>query len=136
MALFDFRKKTEAKEKQARKATKSAAKKAPKEVVEKSSSRQASSVPAGHHFALISPHVTERARLLSEQGQYVFRIKPEVTKRQVRESVERFYNVHVDHVQIIAMREKARRRGLTEGVKRGYKKAVVALRKGEAIDIF
>ncbi|MEK7650168.1 MAG: 50S ribosomal protein L23 [Patescibacteria group bacterium] len=85
---------------------------------------------------LIAPHVTERARQLSEIGQYVFRIAVTANKQAVRKAVERAYKVHVEHVQIVAAREKKRRRGLTEGVKRGYKKAVVALRHGETIDIF
>ena len=85
---------------------------------------------------LIAPHVTERARQLSEEGQYVFRIATTANKQAVRHAVERAYKVHVTDVNIITAHEKPRRRGLTEGVKRGYKKAVVALRKGEAIDIF
>ena len=85
---------------------------------------------------LIAPHVTERARQLSEIGQYVFRIATTANKQAVRKAVERAYKVHVTAVRIVTAHEKPRRRGLTEGVKRGYKKAVVALRKGEAIDIF
>jgi len=85
---------------------------------------------------LIAPHVTERARMLAEGGQYVFRIATTANKQAVRKAVERAYKVHVTDVRIVTAHEKPRRRGLTEGVKRGYKKAVVALRKGEAIDIF
>ncbi|MSR76415.1 MAG: 50S ribosomal protein L23 [Candidatus Ryanbacteria bacterium] len=85
---------------------------------------------------LIAPHVTERARQLSENGQYVFRIATTANKQAVRKAVERAYKVHVTDVNIITAHEKPRRRGLTEGVKRGYKKAVVALRRGETIDIF
>jgi len=85
---------------------------------------------------LIAPHVTERARMLAEAGQYVFRIATTANKQAVRKAVERAYKVHVTAVRIVTAHEKPRRRGLTEGVKRGYKKAVVALRKGEAIDIF
>ncbi|MEK7630566.1 MAG: 50S ribosomal protein L23 [Patescibacteria group bacterium] len=85
---------------------------------------------------LIAPHVTERARQLSEVGQYVFRIATTANKQAVRKAVERAYKVHVTGVRIVTAHEKPRRRGLTVGVKRGYKKAVVALRKGEAIDIF
>lgn len=85
---------------------------------------------------LIAPHVTERARQLSEIGQYVFRIATTANKQAVRKAVERAYKVHVTGVRIVTAHEKPRRRGLTEGVKRGYKKAVVALRKGETIDIF
>ncbi len=85
---------------------------------------------------LIAPHITERARMLAEIGQYVFRIASTANKQAVRKAVEKAYKVHVIGVRIVTAREKPRRRGLTSGVKRGYKKAVVALRKGESIDIF
>lgn len=87
-------------------------------------------------FVLETPHVTERARALSEIGQYTFRVYPNATKNAIKKSVEKLYNVHVTDVRVTKVHEKKRRRGLTEGVKKGYKKAVVALRKGEAIDIF
>ncbi|OGZ44765.1 MAG: 50S ribosomal protein L23 [Candidatus Ryanbacteria bacterium RIFCSPHIGHO2_12_FULL_47_12b] len=74
--------------------------------------------------------------MLSEQGQYTFRVVSSASKRHIKDSVERIYGVHVEHVQIVKAHAKSRRRGLTEGIKKGYKKAVVALRKGEAIDIF
>lgn len=85
---------------------------------------------------LIAPHITERARMLAQAGQYVFRIHPDATKMQVQDAVEQMYGVHVRAVQIVKAHEKPRRRGLTEGIKKGYKKAVVALREGEVIDIF
>lgn len=137
MALFDFLKKQKKQERTSSKAVKTAREASENvEMVEsKEKSANAPLIPASS-FVLISPHVTERARFASQNGQYTFRIKPDATKRSVRESVERFYNVHVTGVQIVKVHEKPRRRGLTEGVKKGYKKAVVALREGEAIDIF
>ena len=87
-------------------------------------------------FVLVAPHVTERSRSLSGNGQYTFRIVKTATKRQVKDSVEKMYGVHVNKVNILAQRNKKRRRGATIGIKRGYKKAVVGLREGETIDIF
>ena len=131
MALFDFIKKK-------RKQEREAAKSVPEKVEYTESKEKSEAVPTvpADSFVLIAPHMTERARMQAEDNQYTFRIKPEATKRQVRESIERFYKVHVTGVNIVKVHEKPRRRGLTEGVKKGYKKAVVALRKGEAIDIF
>lgn len=134
MALFDFMKKQ-------RKQEKEEAKGKPREVVlseegKKGEDLNKAPIVPSQRFALIAPHVTERARMEAEKGHYTFRIHPNANKQQVRESVERFYNVHVTGVQIVKVHEKPRRRGLTEGVKKGYKKAVVALREGEAIDIF
>jgi large subunit ribosomal protein L23 len=138
MALFDFLKKLQKKEKSA------ATKKSESPVAdshdivaeEKTSETLQIATHAPETFVLQVPHVTERARTLADSGQYTFRINPNASKIQVEQAVEKLYNVHVEHVRIITAHEKPRRRGLTEGVKKGYKKAVVALRKGEAIDIF
>ncbi len=134
MALFDFLKRKKKQEKHEKNhAPEERVREKEPVLVEKS---KLYSGTISEHFVLQTPHVTERARMLAEHGQYTFRIHPNATKRQVAESVERLYGVHVAAVQITKAHEKPRRRGLTEGVKKGYKKAVVALRKGEAIDIF
>ncbi len=134
MALFDFLKKQKKQERKSSKTSKPVPEKI-EAIEQKKKPADAPLIPT-NSFVLISPHVTERARTASQNGQYTFRVKPEATKRTVRESVEAFYKVHVTAVQIVKVHEKPRRRGLTEGVKKGYKKAVVALRGGEAIDIF
>lgn len=132
MALFDFLKK----KKQQEKAQRGELAKV-REVEDKVEPTKTSfDLETPENFVLESPHVTERARGLAGLGQYTFRVHPKATKREIRESVERLYRVNVEKIRITKVHEKPRRRGLTEGVKKGYKKAVVALRKGEAIDIF
>ncbi|MBI2052903.1 MAG: 50S ribosomal protein L23 [Candidatus Ryanbacteria bacterium] len=134
MALFDFLKK---KRKQEKSEDHQETKREKKEPQNEEKPRPAfEKGKMGGNFVLVSPHITERAREKSIIGQYTFRIHPHATKKQVRQSVERLYGVHVRKVQITKVNAKPRRRGLTEGIKRGYKKAVVALRHGEAIDIF
>jgi large subunit ribosomal protein L23 len=134
MALLSFLKN---KEKKSVKATKAVAHDhADHEGHDHAANKPMTSFEGVERAVLIAPHVTERARMLAEAGQYVFRIATTANKQAVRKAVERAYKVHVTDVRIVTAHEKPRRRGLTEGVKRGYKKAVVALRKGEAIDIF
>ncbi|MEK7642836.1 MAG: 50S ribosomal protein L23 [Patescibacteria group bacterium] len=141
MTLFDFLKKKEKVEKnEARKKTRISDSRPEKEEIQTQTKKNVVApavlnISVGR-FALIAPHVTERARMLSEDGQYTFRVHPKSTKREIKSAVEKTYSVHVEHVQVVKVHEKPRRRGLTEGVKKGYKKAVVALRQGEAIDIF
>lgn len=135
MALFDFLKKLRKKE------TNSPAKpieesSETREIAKEKTTASMFSINETGMFVLQSPHMTERARMQAERGQYTFRIDPDASKTQVQRAVEKLYNVHVRHVSIIRAHEKPRRRGFTEGVKKGYKKAVVALRDGEAIDIF
>jgi large subunit ribosomal protein L23 len=131
MALFDFLKHKEKKEKVAR-ATEIS--RTTEEVKPKETATDLT--PVHHNSVLVAPHVTERARQASELGQYTFRIIDSATKRDIKRAVEVMYGVHVEDVRIVKMHEKPRRRGLTQGVKKGYKKTVVALRAGEAIDIF
>jgi len=140
MALFDFLKKK--KEQTRSDESKARAQDAKKEKKEKASEisesepSEASHVSVSAESVLRSPHITERARMISEHGHYTFKVTKEASKREVKESVERMYSVHVESVRMVKAHEKKRRRGLTEGTKKGYKKAVVALRNGEAIDIF
>ena len=140
MALFDFLKKKEKKEKEAQKSPEVSAvaereqKYAHEDGVEHAPEK--SRVEISGAAVLVAPHVTERARDLSTIGQYTFRVASGATKQQIADAVRRTYGVHVERVHILAGQEKPRRRGLTWGTKKGYKKAVVALRNGEAIDIF
>lgn len=133
MALFDFLKRKNKREKEAQKVADVSA-----PLRDESSEKPVEKprVEVAGQSVLVAPHVTERARDLSSIGQYTFRIAEHATKRDVRSAVEKMYGVHVEGVRIVSGHEKPRRRGLTWGTKKGYKKAVVALRKGEAIDIF
>jgi len=85
--------------------------------------------------ALLSPHITEKATLLGENGQYVFRVAPEATKDAVKQSVEALYGVLVRNVRMIKKPAKKIRIGKREGLKPGLKKAVVQLKKGESIEV-
>jgi large subunit ribosomal protein L23 len=135
MALFDFLKSKKKKEKNEDLIRATSPKKEKKEK-EETVKRDASLPRHTGDGVLIAPHVTERARIAAEIGKYTFRIQPTATKEQVKTAVHKMYGVRPTRVQIIKVHEKPRRRGLTEGVKKGYKKAVVALPHGSAIDIF
>ncbi len=85
---------------------------------------------------LIAPVVSEKSYSLIEDGKYSFRIHPDAHKTQVRQAVEELFEVHVESVNIVSVRPKPKRRGWTRGTKKGWKKAIVQLRRGEAIEIF
>ena len=80
------------------------------------------------------PHITEKATILSENDQYVFVIYNNVNKIEVRKAVEALYDVNVLSVQIIKMPKKKRRVGKVSGWRKGYKKAVVRIKKGQKIE--
>ena len=83
---------------------------------------------------LLNPHITEKAAMLQEMGQYVFRVHKDATKGAVRGSVESLYGVSVKKVRLIKKPTKKMRIGKKEGIKQGLKKAVVQLKQGENIE--
>ena len=85
---------------------------------------------------LLAPVVTEKSYTLVEDGKYSFRVHADAHKTQIRQAVEELFDVHVEAVNILQVRPKPKRRGLTKGRKPGWKKAIVQLRKGESIEIF
>jgi large subunit ribosomal protein L23 len=85
---------------------------------------------------LIAPVVSEKSYHLINSRQYCFRIHPDAHKTQVRQAVEKQFDVQVESVKIVAMPAKPKRRGLSRGHRPGWKKAIVKLREGNEIEIF
>ena len=88
------------------------------------------------HDVLVRPLITEKSTRLLELGQYSFEVHREANKIQIREAVEKTFNVRVKAVNTMNMPRKERRRGRRFGQVPGWKKAVVTLHEGETIDIF
>ncbi len=88
------------------------------------------------------PLITEKNTRLMEQDQYSFEVDPAANKIQIREAVERTFNVRVKAVNTMVVKPKAksrvasRRGGRIVGARPGWKKAVVTLQPGDRIDIF
>jgi large subunit ribosomal protein L23 len=89
-----------------------------------------------HTEVIIRPVVSEKSYVLAGAGKYTFRIHPDAHKTQVRQAVEAMFAVHVVDVRTISVRPKPKRRGVTRGTTRAWKKAIVEVRPGETIPIF
>jgi large subunit ribosomal protein L23 len=85
---------------------------------------------------LLAPVVSEKSYSLIEDGKYSFRIHPDAHKTQVRQAVEELFGVTVLGVNIVKVQPKPKRRGLSKGIRPGWKKAVVQLQEGDTIEIF
>jgi large subunit ribosomal protein L23 len=85
---------------------------------------------------LLAPVVSEKSYSLIGEGKYVFRIHPDAHRTQVRQAVEELFGVHVERVNVLKVQPKPKRRGLSKGIRPGWKKAIVQLREGETIEIF
>lgn len=85
---------------------------------------------------LIRPIVTEKSTALMEQGKYTFRVPLAATKIQIRQAVEQIFKVKVQAVNTMCYEGKLKRMGRTQGRRSDWKKAVVTLKPGEAIELF
>ena len=90
---------------------------------------------------LKKPIITEKMSKLGEKLEhYGFIVDANSNKIQIRQAVEKMYNVTVDRVNTMIIPGKIRTRytknGTTKGSTGAYKKAVVTLKKGEKIDFY
>jgi large subunit ribosomal protein L23 len=85
---------------------------------------------------LIRPVISEKSYALIAEGKYTFRVDDRAHKTQVAQAVEEVFGVGVAAVRTSKVRAKPKRRGLTKGRSRSWKKAVVQLRPGERIELF
>ena len=86
---------------------------------------------------LVRPRLTEKAADLTEKGVYVFVVKKEVTKDQVRRAVKELYKFDTKKINMVAVKGKvtsSRRQG-GAGKKSDIKKAYVYLKKGDKIQL-
>lgn len=85
---------------------------------------------------LIEPVVSEKATMLREQNKYVFVVRPDATKTQIKEAVRKLFNVKVLSCTTMNVVGKKKRVRGTSGTTSSYKKAIVRLAQGETIGLF
>ncbi|MEA3451009.1 MAG: 50S ribosomal protein L23 [Bacteroidota bacterium] len=89
---------------------------------------------------LIKPLNTEKTAKLQSLNQYVFLVNKKANKIQVREAIEKVYEVKVVNVNTVLYsgkrKEKFTKTGLVKGKTPSSKKAYVTLAEGDIIDIF
>ena len=84
---------------------------------------------------IISPVVTEKSTNLSEQNKIVFKVPYKANKVNLKKNIEKIFKVNVTKINII---NKKTREKTTRGRKvrvKGYKKAIITLKKGQNIDL-
>ena len=82
-----------------------------------------------------SPVITEKATALSEQNKVVFRVAKTATKPQIKEAVEKLFDVKVESVNTLVRKGKVKRFRGTLGTQSDVKKAIVTLAEGHSIDV-
>ena len=86
---------------------------------------------------IIKPLVTEQGmHFANVKGQYSFQVNKKANKTQIKNAVEKIYNVKVQKVRTANRPGKFRRRGRAMGQTPSWKKAIVYLDSDYHIDLF
>ena len=92
-------------------------------------------IDAKHYDVIVAPVITEKATTASEHNKVVFKVAGKATKPQIKEAVEKLFDVKVKSVNTLVREGKVRmfknRRGQLSDVKR----AIVTLEEGHRIDV-
>jgi len=88
-----------------------------------------------HYDVIVSPAITEKSTLVSEQNQVVFNVAKDASKPEIKAAVEALFGVKVKAVNTLVRKGKVKRfRGFI-GKQKDVKKAVVTLVEGQTIDV-
>ena len=88
-----------------------------------------------HYDVILSPIITEKATVASEKNQVMFRVARTATKPQIKEAVEKLFDVKVKAVNTLVRKGKKKAFKGTLGIQQDVKKAIVTLEEGQRIDV-
>ncbi|WP_395390955.1 50S ribosomal protein L23 [Novosphingobium sp. BL-8A] len=94
-----------------------------------------SNVDIRHYDVILSPHITEKSTLLSEQNAVVFKVADKATKPEIKAAVEALFDVKVTGVNTLVVKGKTKRWRGKAYRRSDVKKAIVTLAEGQSIDI-
>jgi large subunit ribosomal protein L23 len=85
---------------------------------------------------LLGPHVSEKsARVAESSNQFVFRVRRDAKKPDIKAAVELMFEVKVSDVNVVNVAGKQKRFGQRQGQRQDFKKAYVRLAPGQTIDL-
>ncbi len=88
-----------------------------------------------HYDVILSPVITEKATIASEKNQVMFKVSRTATKPQIKEAVEKLFDVKVKAVNTLVRKGKKKAFKGTLGQQSDVKKAIVTLEEGQRIDV-
>ena len=88
-----------------------------------------------HYDIIVAPVVTEKATMASEHNKVVFKVASKATKPQIKEAVEKLFDVKVKRVNTLIRKGKVRHFRGMRGQLSDVKKAIVTLEEGHRIDV-
>ena len=82
-----------------------------------------------------APVITEKAAVLGQNNQYVFKVDPKANKTEIKQAIEKLFKVKVEEIRTINVKPKKRRVGRYAGLTNRSKKAIVTLAEGQTIEL-
>ena len=84
---------------------------------------------------LKAPVITEKSQLNKENGKYTFKVDPKANKIEIKNAIEKIFNVKVTSIRTLNVKPKKRRVGRYTGLTNRSKKAIITLAEGQTIDL-
>jgi large subunit ribosomal protein L23 len=88
-----------------------------------------------HYDVILSPVITEKATMASEFNKVTFKVRRNATKPQIKEAVEKLFDVKVKNVNTLVRQGKIKAFKNKLGQQSDVKRAVVTLEEGHRIDV-
>ena len=88
-----------------------------------------------HYDVIVSPAITEKSTMASEQNQVVFNVAKKATKPEIKAAIEALFSVKVTAVNTLLRKGKVKRFRGTVGRQSDVKKAIITLADGHSIDV-
>jgi len=85
---------------------------------------------------ILAPVVSEKSYTALDAGVYTFVVHPDATKTEIRDAVQRIFDVRVSKVNTMWRHGKQKRTRYTLGQRSSQKRAIVTLAEGDTIEIF
>ena len=84
---------------------------------------------------ILSPVVTEKSTNMSEFNKVTFKVPLSSNKNSLKKSIEKLFKVNVTKVNIVNKKTRIKVSRGKKIKKKGYKKAIITLKKGQTIDL-
>ena len=88
-----------------------------------------------HYDIIVSPVITEKATIASDQNKVVFKVRMDATKTEIKTAVEKLFDVKVTGVNTLVRKGKKKIFRGFKGQQSDVKKAIVTLAEGSKIDV-
>jgi large subunit ribosomal protein L23 len=88
-----------------------------------------------HYDVILAPVITEKATIASEHNKVTFKVRQDATKPQIKEAVEKLFDVKVKKVNTLVREGKEKMFKGRRGQRSDSKRAIVTLEEGHKIDV-